>query len=569
MPQPNTAKFIIRLLDSFKANEDKMAVVDQNGQRQTTYKDLFTMACRVVGYLQQKNYPPHSFIGICLPASMEYLASEIGIWLAGHAIVPMGDKYPKDRIDYIMHHCESPLLINEDVIQAMMKIEPTENYILPNENDVNALFYTSGSTGTPKGVLHDFHSLDFAVTFDLELMQTVSPLTLGVTSPPYFVASRFYFSALLLGGKVHFPSTTVIKDISLLENYVERHEVTFIFLTPSVLRYFHNQSSCLQVLLTGSERLADIAPNNSYRLIHTFGQTETFGPLLYFEVDKLYDNTPMGKAHPTFEALVVDENGESVKLGEPGELCFKGIFARCYYKDEELTSHLYRGGMLHTKDIVRQLPDGNLIYFNRQDWMVKINGQRVEPSEVESALRSFDGVDDAVVKGFTMKDRQFLCAYYIANDNISEDTIRACLHTKLPDYMVPAYFVRMDSFPLLPNGKTDRKSLLAPVVYTDSFIRPPYAAPTNHVERQLCEAFEKTLTVDRIGIDDDFFDLGGDSIRVMEVQTLCPELTLSSRMIYANRTPKKIAEACAHTEQVSYAQQKDYPLSQTQLGIYV
>ena len=98
MPQPNTAKFILRLLDSFKTNEDKIAVVDQNGQRQTTYKELFTMACRVTGYLQQKNYPSHSFIGICLPSSMEYVAAEIGIWLAGHAIVPMGDKYPKTAL---------------------------------------------------------------------------------------------------------------------------------------------------------------------------------------------------------------------------------------------------------------------------------------------------------------------------------------------------------------------------------------------------------------------------------------------------------------------------------------
>ena len=136
MLQPNKAKFILRLLDSFKANEDKVAVVDQNGQRQTTYKELFTNACRVAAYLQQKQYPPHSFIGICLPTSMEYVASEIGIWLAGHAIVPMGDKYPQDRIDYIMHHCESPLLINDDVIKAMMKTEPTDNYVLPDEDDV-------------------------------------------------------------------------------------------------------------------------------------------------------------------------------------------------------------------------------------------------------------------------------------------------------------------------------------------------------------------------------------------------------------------------------------------------
>ena len=569
MTQLNTAKFILRLLDSFKANEDKVAVVDQNGQRQTTYKELFNMACRVAGYLQQENYPQHSYIGICLPTSVEYVAAEIGIWLAGHAIVPMGDKFPKDRIEYIMHHCESPLLINDNVIRAMMNTKPTENYVLPNEEDINALFYTSGSTGNPKGVMHSFSSLNFAVTFDLELMQTVSPLALGVTSPPYFIASRFYFSALLLGGKVDFPSTSVIKDIKLLENYIERHQVTFIFLTPSMLRFFHNQSSCLQVLLTGSERLADIAPNNSYRLIHTFGQTETFGPLLYFEVDKVYDNTPMGKPHPTFEALVVDENGNSVKPGEPGELCFKGNFAICYYKDDEQTTRLYRGGMLHTNDIVRQLPDSNLIYLNRKDWMVKINGQRVEPNEVESALRRINGIDDAVVKGFSAKDRQFLCAYYIAKEGLSEDTIRAYLRSKLPIYMVPAYFVRMKSFPLLSNGKTNRKALLSPVYNTEENTRHTYSEPTSDVEHQLCEAFEKALSIDRVGIDDDFFELGGDSIRVMEVQTLCPELTLSSQMIYVNRTPKKIAEACAHTEQVNYALQNDYPLSQTQLGIYV
>ena len=117
--------------------------------------------------------------------------------------------------------------------------------------------------------------------------------------------------------------------------------------------------------------------------------------------------------------------------------------------------------------------------------------------------------------------------------------------------------------------QTNRKALLAPVDQTEDIVRSPYAEPTNHVERQLCKAFEKALSVDRVGIDDDFFELGGDSIRVMEVQTMCPDLMLSSRMIYANRTPKKIAEACAHTASVSYALQKDYPLSQTQLGIYV
>jgi len=568
MPYQGTARFILRLMDSFKSNEDKVAVVDQNGQRQTTYGELYTLACRVAAFLREQDYPAHSFIGICLPTSVEYVASEIGIWLAGHAIVPMGDKYPRDRIDYITHHCNSPLLINDDVVQAMMKTEPAEDDILPNEGDINALFYTSGSTGNPKGVIHTFRSLNFSVDFDLELMRSISPLTFGYTSPPYFIACRFYLSVLLLGGTIDFVSATVTNDIRLMENYIESHQLTALFLTSSMLRYFHGQVSCLQLILTGSERLAGIGPRGC-RLVNIYGQTETFGPLFSFEVDRMYDNTPIGKPYPTVEMKIVDEHGNIVKPGESGELCLTGDFTLGYYKEEELTSRLFRDGLLHTGDLVGELPDGNLIYLNRQDWMVKINGQRVEPSEVEAVLRSFDGVDDAVVKGFTIKDRQFLCAYYIAIDNVSEDTIRDYLRSKLPTYMVPAYFVRMDRFPLLPNGKTDRKSLLTPTAQAEGHIRLPYAVPTNHVERQLCEAFEKALSVDHVGIDDDFLELGGDSIRVMQVQALCPGLPLSARMIYANRTPAKIAEACKHSEVVSLERQEDYPLSHTQLGIFV
>ena len=567
MPQPNTAKFILRLLDSLKTNEDKIAVVDQNGQRQTTYKDLFIMARRVAGYLQQKNYPPHSFIGISLPTSMEYVAAEIGIWLAGHAIVPMGDKYPKDRIDSIMHHCESPLLINDEVIQAMMKAEPTEHYVLPDEEDINALFYTSGSTGTPKGVLHNFRSLRSPIPLEKYLAEQ-DLYIMGATMPFFFIASRTIFCIFFRGGRVYLVEPEIVKDIHQLEDYLALHHIEFTFLPPSVLANFQSKSSDLKLVMAAAERMSNIYFKD-FKLINHYGQTETCGAGASFVVDKPYETTPIGKPGSHVEYCIMDQYGNKVPQGEEGEFCLKGNLTVGYYKDPESTEELYKYGWLHTGDIVRELPDGNLVYIERKDWMLKINGQRVEPAEVEAVIKQIDGVSNAIVKGFTTKNRQYLCAYYISNENISGDTIRTYLLSKLPAYMVPAYFVRMESFPLLPSGKTDRKSLLAPNVQTEGFIRPPYAEPTNQIERQLCEAFEKALSVDRVGIDDDFFELGGDSIRVMEVQTLCPELTLSSRMIYANRTPKKIAEACAHTAAVSYALQKDYPLSQTQLGIYV
>ena len=567
MPQQNTAKFILRLLDSLKTNEDKIAVVDQNGQRQTTYKELFTMACRVAGYLQQKNYPSHSFIGISLPTSIEYVAAEIGIWLAGHAIVPMGDKYPKDRIDSIMHHCESPLLINDEVIQEMMKAEPTEHYVLPDEEDINALFYTSGSTGTPKGVMDTFAT--FRIPPADEFIFDENKITVaGITAPMYFVACKQLYTIIIKGGIANIIPSETTRDIRKFETYLAKHQIEFVFIPPSALGYFHNKSSHLKVVIAAAERLSGIA-SSEFKIYNRYGQTETGGAIFSFFVDKEYDNTPIGKPDADVEFCILDTEEKPVAPGEEGELCVRGPFTPGYYKEPELTESLYRGGWLHTGDIVCQQPDGNVIYVNRKDWMVKINGQRVEPGEIEAVIKQVDGVKNAIVKGFTNKNRQYLCAYYIASGNILEDTIREYLHSKLPAYMVPAYFVRMDSFPLLPSGKTDRKSLLAPTVQEEGIVRPPYAEPTNQIERQLCEAFEKALSVDRVGIDDDFFELGGDSIRVMEVQTLCPELTLSSRMIYANRTPKKIAEACTHTASVSYALQKDYPLSQTQLGIYV
>ena len=164
------------------------------------------MACRVAGYLQQKNYPPHSFIGISLPSSMEYVAAEIGIWLAGHAIVPMGDKYPKDRIDYIMHHCESPLLIDDEVIQEMKKTGPTENYVLPDENDINVLFYTSGSTGVPKAVMANFASYRISPT-DESIIDEENITVMGITAPMFFVVSKQLYAIIVKGGIANFIPT--------------------------------------------------------------------------------------------------------------------------------------------------------------------------------------------------------------------------------------------------------------------------------------------------------------------------------------------------------------------------
>ena len=219
------------------------------------------MACRVAGYLQQKNYPPHSFIGICLPTSIEYVAAEIGIWLAGHAIVPMGDKFPKDRIEYIMHHCESPLLINDNVIQAMMNTEPTENYLLPDEKDINVLFYTSGSTGVPKAVMANFASYRISPT-DESIIDKENITIMGITAPMFFVVSKQLYIIIVKGGIADLIPAETIKDIRLFETYLDEHQIEFVFIPPTALVYFQNKSSHLKIVTTGAERLSGVGPSN-------------------------------------------------------------------------------------------------------------------------------------------------------------------------------------------------------------------------------------------------------------------------------------------------------------------
>ena len=526
------------------------------------------MARRVASYIRAKGIPAQSRIGICLPTCMEYVAAELGIWLTGNVIVPMGDSYPQKRIDYILGHSEAPLLIDQDTIKAIVEEEPAEINLLPDENDMMALYYTSGSTGNPKGVIHTYHTFDFS-QYILDTLQSVNPLVMGMTLSMFFVVSEYMLATLCVGGKVVVVPPSIIKDIRQLEKFYLQHHITYAFFTPSILRFFRKQSSDLQLVMVASERVSGIAPDG-YKLVNIYGQTETGEGCFKFDIDKAYENTPIGK--PTMDHLeyrILRDDLQEVAQGEEGELCLRGRLSPGYYKDAQRTEELWRGGWLHTGDIVREMPNGNIVYVNRKDWMVKINGQRVEPGEVEAVIKQIDGVENAIVKGFTTKDRQFLCSYYISSKNVSEDSIREYLLSKLPAYMVPAFFVRMESFPLLPNGKTDRKSLLSPIIKTDGNTRPPYSAPANNAELQLCEAFEKALKVDRVGIDDDFFELGGDSIRMMQVQTLCPDLPLSTTMIYTYCTPRKIAEACSNTKTEDFQELPDYKLSQTQLGIYV
>jgi len=559
----NIPAFIADIIRQCKTYPSRIAVIDRDTQssavRKTTYGEFLEMIERSAGFFKAKGFARGTFIVIKLESCMEYLALEYGAWLAGCAVVPVVPQYPDERISFIKEHCESPLIIDSGILEEIRKASGIDvSSLSGNLSDIAAIFYTSGSTGKPKGVMHTFGSLSRVDHFT-EFLSFDSNDVFAYGAPFSFIAWILTVQPLRSGAAIRLIDRDTMTDIRKLQAFYDNEPVTAALITPSALRQLSfKDNTRLRAVLTGSERVSNLAPEGPYRLISLYGMTETALTVTFFDVTGPYPNTPIGKPLSDVE----------VKLMEDGEICVRGALTPGYYKDPERSSALWEGGWLHTGDIGRLLPDGNLEYVNRKDWMVKINGQRVETGEIIQVIKEMEGVHNATAKGFTAPDgHQYIVAYYVAEQSVSEDAIIGYLSGKLAHYMIPSYFVRMDSLPVNDNGKLDIKALQSPL---DSRLsgRAEITQPQTEAQKVLCSAFETALGISPVGIDDDFFALGGDSIRVMQLQLACPQMDLSTSLIYKHRTVRRICGALQEETQSIGATPEICPLSQTQLGIY-
>src|SRR5574344_29890 len=561
-------KFIHTIKSFAESMPNKVMIVDGIAARKTTYSEFWTLSQKIASLIKKRlGENQRQLILIYMPDCMDYIAADTAIWMTGNAAVHVGVSFPKKRIDFIVTQTETPLIIDTDFIREALRCEPCAE-IAPRTSDMPCtLFFTSGSVGNPKGILHSDAS--FMLNFrkfrdEYGISDYRSFLTIA---PCYFVAVVFCFGVLENGQELHLPAKEIKMNVAELQDYIANHHIESAFLSPSLLQVYRNKAQSLKLVFTGSERLVGCY-SDEYILLNTYGQTETATICISTKIDKNYDNSPIGKPLKGIEACILDKNGNEVSDGETGELCLKsGFIAPVYFKDPKKTAELTKGGVLHTGDLMKLLPNGDYLYIQRKDWMVKINGQRVEPGEIENAMKHIEGISNAVVKGFTTSDltRQYLVGYYIVTpeaENVNDNYIIAELKKTLPAYMVPQYMVRMDKLPLNANLKIDRKSLKSPAV---SPRQTEYVAPTNAVEKSLCEAFAKVLGLEQVGIDDDFFLLGGDSIRLMKLQQTL-STSVPTNVIFSARTPRRIAECVAETasNDVSHLQQEDYALSPIQ-----
>jgi len=537
----------MNFLDDFqyvvRTYPQKAALADCNGERMTTYGELENLSRRIAAKLLKSGGMSGRAVMVCMGRKLEYIAAELGIMMAGAAFVPVLPEYPKERLSYIKEDCKAVEVIDDGWLSDIGTYEPIQPQA--REDGSRAMIiYTSGSTGYPKGIVHTMASLTQGVWRNRRVMNVDENDVQAAGAPMSFVVLILeYFAVLSRGGCSHILPEETRKDVRLLEDYFAEKGITCAFISPQILRLFKNKSRTLKKVATGSERVSMLA-GDGYELYNCYGSSETAATALSYKIEEPMENTPIGKPLDGLEIFLLDEDGREVTDGEEGEICIKGVLAESYLNLEEQTAKTFirqedGSVLLHTGDIGRRTPDGNYVYVNRKDWMVKINGQRVETGEIELRITSVPEVESAVVKAFEDENGQnYLCAYYVSAEELKLEQIRNYLRETLPDYMVPRFFKRLDSLPKNVNGKLDRTVLLPPGL--DEY-KTTYQEPKSHCEKRICQGFEKVLHCGRVGVNDDFFKLGGDSINVLKLAEFLSDIELAPELVLSGRVPAKIA----------------------------
>ncbi len=534
---------ILQMLETYTNEQPNSAILfDEAHSKGITYAQLDDLSGRVYAYLAGKDIGKEDFVLINLPRGIMPIIAMIGVWKCGAAWALVEDTYAPERIEFIRKDCGCKTEISADNWEEIMSTEPKKGYVTADDHDAAYAIYTSGTTGNPKGVLHEYGNLKRAI--DSISVNGKNPFNgkdrIALLAPMNFVASVIVILKALsiCGGKTFVVSYATIKNPMALKMLFVEKRITITFLTPSYVRMLGNQTGpFLRMLFVGSEPANNVY-NKNLDLINIYAASESGFAVGVFQIDRSYETCPIGKPEIECKITLINEDREEAEEGEIGELCFENPYVRGYINLPEETEKAFENGIYHTGDLARIDENGNYLLLGRSGDMIKINGNRIEPAEIEASVKQVLGIDWAAARGFEENGKSYLCAYYTADIEVDPDVLREELGKRLPYYMIPAYFMKIDKVPLKPNGKMDRKALPKPDT-TD--FKTDYVAPENETQQKLCDAMAAVLKLERFGINDDFYELGGDSLGSIRVITESDLPGLSAGEIFRGRTPKKIA----------------------------
>lgn len=545
-------QYIERLCEIMKDNPNKIILTSEGKSHGLSYKILDENSGKIYSWLKTNGYGKEDVILICLPRGVRIVVTMIGILRAGAAFTVVESTYGKDRIEFIKKDCGCRLVIDEYVFNQMMDANYLDGCEKADPHDAAFAVYTSGSTGNPKGALHEYGQLENIVRSQYINGESLLDETkkFALLAPMNFVATICAtLSCLIFKASVYIIPYSVVKDLTKMSSYIKKNEITTMFMAPSLMHAFKNIPDCLQVIILGSEPC-----NNIYRdnvdIYNFYSMSEAAYFVAKFKLDKLYDIAPIGK--PSFENItqILDENGNSVLDGEIGELCLKNDYFRGYINLPDKNKEVFKYGLFHTGDLAKKDENGNIILLGRNDDMIKINGNRIEPAEIEAAVSRLFGFSKVIAKGFINSASSFVAVYYLKTDAIKTgktdssgnlivdyENVNNELLKHIPYYMLPSYYVGLDAFPLNPNGKIAKKELPMPTIGSNN----EYVAPRDEIEERICDVFSNVLNR-KMGINDDFYLCGGDSLSSITSLSELDFVGLNIGDIFKYRTPAKIAE---------------------------
>lgn len=527
------------------------------GQR-LTYQELNQRANQLAHYLQKFGVGPEVLVGICVERSVDMLVGLLGILKAGGAYVPLDPEYPQERLAFMLEDTQAPVLLTQrhllerlprssarviclDTDWEVIAQESVQNPLLQVTGDNLAyVIYTSGSTGRPKGIAVSHQSV-------VHLIDVTQPLLSFNEHDVWTVVHSYAFDfsvwemmgPLLTGGRLVIVPLPVAQSPAALYELLCRERVTILNQTPSAIRQLIDAKEAagsgrqwaVRLIIVGGEAFPrELAP----RLLewgvpvwNFYGPTEAtvwaaINPVS--SVDSGQATIPIGRPLPHTQLYVLDAHGQPVPVSVSGELYIGGVgLARGYFNRPELTAEMFlpqpfgsqAGARLYrTGDAARYRPDGSIEFLGRLDDQVKIRGFRIELGEIEAALAQHPSVREAVsVVREDVPGQKRLVAYLVPRQEQSPTVsdLRHFLLQKLPDYMVPQAYVFMETLPLSPNGKVDRRALPMPSE-TRPELESELVVPRTDLEQFLTGLWKQALRLKKIGVHDDFFELGGDSI---------------------------------------------------------
>ncbi|MGN7354933.1 amino acid adenylation domain-containing protein [Paenibacillus amylolyticus] len=517
------------------------------GQR-LSYAELNERANQLARTLRSVGVLPNQLVGLMVRRSLETVIGILAVLKAGGAYVPIDPEYPEERIRYILENSNAQLLLTQ---RELLQQVPFEGTVLALDdkqaysddgsnleaasgpNDLAYVIYTSGTTGKPKGVMLEHRGLvSLKLMFADRLGITEQDRIVQFASLSFDASCWEVFKALYFGAALYIPTAETILDTRLFESYMNEHAITAAILPPTYSAHLNpDRLPSLTKLVTGGSAVSAEFVQQWKAKVHYFN---AYGPTEASIVTTLWDADeqqperrviPIGRPLANHQIFILDAHLQLVPPGVDGELCVAGVgLARGYLNQPGLTAekfveHPFAPGerLYRTGDLARWLPDGNMEYLGRIDHQVKIRGFRIEVGEIEEQLLKIDSVQETIVIAREGKSGQELCAYLVASLPLTLGELRRALAQKLPNYMIPAHFVQLPRMPLTPNDKIDRKALPAPE--GNALTGGVYVAPRNEVERTLADVWQAVLNADRVGVTDHFFELGGDSIKSIQVSS--------------------------------------------------